>query len=86
MLPTADAPVKNLAASIHPPSRLIKNCVDPPPKNMHGMGTSTYMRADNIGHQLLYSTQACPKQLEIIYKKQKHQKQDNIYKEKPHPS
>lgn len=66
MLPTADAPVKNLAASIHPPpSRLIKNCVDPPPKNMHGMGTSTYMRADNIGHQLLYSTQAniCSKML-----------------------
>uniref|UniRef100_A0A7C9DSE3 Uncharacterized protein n=1 Tax=Opuntia streptacantha TaxID=393608 RepID=A0A7C9DSE3_OPUST len=59
-LPTADAPVRNFAASIHPPpSRLIKNCVDPPPKNMHGIGTSTYMRADNIGHQLLYSTQAC---------------------------
>lgn len=59
MLPTADAPVKNLAASIQPPpSRLVKNWVEPPPKNKQGIGTSIYMRADNIGHQLLYSAQA----------------------------
>lgn len=67
MLPTADAPVKNLAASIQPPpSRLIRNCVDPPPKNKHGMGTTTYIRADNIGHQLLYKAQAriCNKMLD----------------------
>lgn len=59
-LPTVDAPVKNLAAPIHPPpSRLIRNCVDPPPKNKQGIGTSTYIKADNKGHQLLYSAQAC---------------------------
>lgn len=28
-----------------PPSRLVKNWVDPPPKNKQGIGTSTYMRA-----------------------------------------
>lgn len=60
MLPTADAPVKNFAASIQPPpSLLVKNWVEPPPKNKQGIGTSTYMRADNIGHQLLYRAQAC---------------------------
>lgn len=74
-LPTADAPVKNLAASIQlrwtktnaakwvweldnkdhldswlstthpPPSRLIRNCVEPPPKKRQGIGTRTYIRA-----------------------------------------
>lgn len=58
-LPTVDAPVKNFAASIHPPpSRLIKNCVEPPPKNIQGIGTTTYMSAESIGHQLLYKAHA----------------------------
>lgn len=58
-LPTVDAPVRNFAASIHPPpSRVSKYSVDPPPKNMHGIGTNTYISADNIGHQLLYIAQA----------------------------
>jgi len=59
-LPMADAPVRNLAALIHPPSSLlVKKCVDPPPKNRHGIGTRTYMRAANMGHQLLYKAHAC---------------------------
>lgn len=59
MLPTADAPVKNFAAFIQPPpSLLVKKCVEPPPKNKQGIGTNTYKRADSIGHQLLYKTQA----------------------------
>lgn len=59
ILPTAEAPVINLAASIQPPpSRLIRNCVEPPPKNKQGIGTITYMRAESIGHQLLYIAQA----------------------------
>lgn len=41
-----------------PPSRLIRNWVEPPPKNMHGIGTTTYMSADSIGHQLLYIAHA----------------------------
>uniref|UniRef100_A0A1J3JLE6 Uncharacterized protein n=2 Tax=Noccaea caerulescens TaxID=107243 RepID=A0A1J3JLE6_NOCCA len=58
-LPTVDAPVKNLAASIHPPpSRLIRNWVEPPPKNIQGIGTTTYMSAESIGHQLLYIAHA----------------------------
>lgn len=28
-----------------PPSLLVRNWVDPPPKNKQGIGTSTYMRA-----------------------------------------
>jgi hypothetical protein len=59
MLPMADAPVRNFAALNHPPpSLLVKNWVDPPPKNRHGIGTRTYIRAANIGHQLLYRAQA----------------------------
>jgi hypothetical protein len=58
-LPMADAPVRNFAALIHPPpSLLVKKCVDPPPKNRHGIGTRTYMRAANMGHQLLYKAHA----------------------------
>lgn len=58
-LPTVDAPVRNFAASIHPSlSRLINDWVEPPLKNIHGIGTKMYMRADNIGHQLLYNAQA----------------------------
>lgn len=59
MLPTAEAPVKNFAISTHPPSSLeTKKSVDPPAKNKHGIGTNTYIKADNIGHQLLYRAQA----------------------------
>lgn len=43
-----------------PPSRLIKNCVEPPPKNIQGIGTTTYMSAESIGHQLLYKAHAWP--------------------------
>ena len=58
-LPTVDAPVKNFTASIHPPpSRLIRNWVEPPPKNIQGIGTTTYMSADSIGHQLPYIAHA----------------------------
>jgi len=58
-LPMADAPVRNFAALIHPPpSLLVKKCVDPSPKNRHGIGIRTYMRAANIGHQLLYKAHA----------------------------
>lgn len=66
MLPTADAPVKNLAALIQPPpSLLVRKRVEPSPKNRHGIGSITYMSADNIGHQLLYKAHAriCNKML-----------------------
>lgn len=60
MLPTAEAPVKNFAISTHPPPSSLetKKSVDPSAKNKHGIGTNTYIRADNIGHQLLYRAQA----------------------------
>lgn len=58
-LPMADAPVRNFAALSHPPpSLLVRKCVDPPPKNRHGIGTITYMRAASMGHQLLYKAHA----------------------------
>lgn len=58
-LPMADAPVRNFAALIHaPPSPVVKNRVDPSPKNRHGIGTRIYMSAANIGHQLLYKAHA----------------------------
>lgn len=31
-----------------PPSLLVKNWVDPPPKNRHGIGTRTYIRAAEV--------------------------------------
>lgn len=43
-----------------PPSRLVRNWVEPPPKNKQGIGTSTYMRAAgkiNQNNQPLKCTQ-----------------------------
>lgn len=72
-LPMADAPVRNFAALIHaPPSPVVKNRVDPSPKNRHGIGTRIYMSAANIGHQLLYKAHAYT--MKITNKNQRNQK------------
>eukprot|EP00244_Chara_vulgaris_P009626 TRINITY_DN4174_c0_g1_i1.p2 TRINITY_DN4174_c0_g1~~TRINITY_DN4174_c0_g1_i1.p2 ORF type:complete len:121 (+),score=22.73 TRINITY_DN4174_c0_g1_i1:459-821(+) len=60
MLPTAENPVKNFAASSQsfPYEFTVKKSDDdPPPKNMQGIGTMMYMRAVSIGHQLFHSAQ-----------------------------
>lgn len=59
MLPTAEAPVKNLVAL----AQLLSDSVyivEPlePAKNNIGIGRNTYIIIDNIGHQLLYKAQA----------------------------
>ena len=48
--PTAENPVRNFPASIQPLARLLPPYMDDDPesacpKNSHGMGTSTYMKA-----------------------------------------
>lgn len=60
MLPTAEAPVKNFVISIQLllPDSEKKEEVSDPAKNIKGMGRSTYVMADSIGHQLLYNAHA----------------------------
>ena len=59
MLPTIDAPVRNLVKFTHPSFSF--DMIDgesEPRKNMSGIGSMRYIRTVNIGHQLLYRAQA----------------------------
>lgn len=59
MLPTAEAPVKNLVAltQLFSDSENKEEPLDPA-KNSRGMGRRTYISTVSIGHQLLYNAHA----------------------------
>jgi hypothetical protein len=56
-VPMAENPVKNLPASTHPAAVLLP--LPPPPKKRYGMGTSTYINAVSMGHQLDHRAHPC---------------------------
>eukprot|EP00878_Enallax_costatus_P036397 GHUV01040869.1.p1 GENE.GHUV01040869.1~~GHUV01040869.1.p1 ORF type:complete len:155 (-),score=23.85 GHUV01040869.1:221-685(-) len=59
MDPTAEKPVRNLPASTQPLANDPRPYVSEPtePKKRYGIGTSTYIRPVNMGHQFRHSTQ-----------------------------